>query len=442
MKNYYKTVSFLAGLYLAAVIVFAVLTGRSNGEIPGRDSDIIKLNDIAGDAAASWGSLEELGKTDHGVDYVVLDAVGNLVYASYPVKADVSLSSAMKKGSMYSCVTLDDRVLGYVILKDDGSNLNDMRIRILAGLCVFGVLLFVSAFLFGKYVQKNIIVPFENMKEFAGNIAEGNLDAPLVMDKNNMFGAFTESFDLMREELSASKKREIELQRRERELVASLSHDLKTPITGIKVTTELLKARLGDSPSTFLESGDVSPDSHDTFLQKLDNIYKKADQIDVLVSDLFSSTMEDLDELKVRCTDERSAILGDIVRKYDDRELAVQEDLPDVLIHIDAKRMSQVIGNIISNSYKYANTKIEIGCRLVDDYLEMSIRDHGPGVPEDELLLITNKFYRGRQWADSGEEGSGLGLYIAKLLMEKMDGELIAACPGEGLEITLMIPLS
>lgn len=251
------------------------------------------------------------------------------------------------------------------------------------------------------------------------------------MDRNNMFGAFTESFDIMREELDASRKREIALQRRERELVASLSHDLKTPVTGIKITTELLKTKLSmESPNqTYM-------------IDRLDNIYKKADQIDVLVSDLFSSTMEDLDELRVSCSDESSEVLNDIIRKYDDRNLVTSQSIPKVLIHIDAKRMSQVIGNIISNSYKYANTRIDVCYKLVDDYLEMDIKDSGPGVPEDELSLITNKFYRGKQWADSKEEGSGLGLYIAKLLMEKMDGELLPVNLDKGLMITLMLPLS
>ena len=62
-------------------------------------------------------------------------------------------------------------------------------------------------------------------------------------------------------------------------------------------------------------------------------------------------------------------------------------------------------------------------------------------MPGDEINLITNKFYRGKQWTDSKEEGSGLGLYIAKMLMEKMDGELLAESRDKGLKITLMIPL-
>ena len=431
MKNYNKTVLILGILYFIAVAAFAVYTGQDAGRIPGRDTDIIKLNDITRDAERVWDSLEKLADNDYGVDYSVIDTADNLLYSSFPVKdEDMSLASAQKKGCIYACAAVDDKIAGYVILRDEGGGIwKELRTRIIAGLVIAGTVFAILAFLFGRYVQKTIITPFNNLKDFAGSIAEGNLDEPLKMHRDNMFGAFTESFDIMREELSASRKREIELQRRERELVASLSHDLKTPITGIKVTCELLKAKLS------------SPIDPEDLSGKIDNIYKKTDQIDVLVSDLFSSTMEDLDELKVACTDESSEVLADILRRYDDRELVIFTEVPKVLIRIDVKRMSQVIGNIIANSYKYADTKIEVNYRLVDDYLEMDIRDFGPGVPEDELNLITNKFYRGRQWTGSREEGSGLGLYIAKTLMEKMDGELVPVSSGEGLMITLMIPL-
>ena len=435
MKKYYKTVITLGILYFLALFAFVIFTGSVSTKIPGRDTDIIKLNDIRMDAGESFNNLDGLANKDYGVDFAILDTADNLLYASFPTDGkDLSIAYAIKNGLTYSYVTVNDKVSGYVILKDNSrSRLSDARFKLIIGLALFGLILIVSAVLFGKYVNKNIIIPFNNMKDFASDIAGGRLDTPLVMDRGNIFGAFTESFDIMREELTASKKREIELQRRERELIASLSHDLKTPITGIKVTSELLKAKLnaGGSP---VNPSDLS--------EKIDNIYMKADQIDKLVSDLFSSTMEELDELRVNCIDESSLILNDIIKKYDDRDLVTFGELPRILIHTDAKRLSQVIGNIISNSYKYAGTRIDVSYRQVDDYLELKIRDHGPGVPEDELSLITNKFYRGRDWAKSREEGSGLGLYIAKMLMEKMDGELLVENADKGLLITLMIPLS
>jgi signal transduction histidine kinase len=72
----------------------------------------------------------------------------------------------------------------------------------------------------------------------------------------------------------------------------------------------------------------------------------------------------------------------------------------------------------------------------------MHIRDHGPGVPGGELDLIMNKFYRGKEWENTDIDGNGLGLYIAKSLMKKMNGDLIAESDGDGLLVKLIIPLS
>ena len=120
----------------------------------------------------------------------------------------------------------------------------------------------------------------------------------------------------------------------------------------------------------------------------------------------------------------------------------MQSNVPSVLIHIDVKRLGQVIGNIIANSFKYADTKIDVDYRVIKGYLELQIRDYGPGVPKEELQLITNKFYRGKEVEDTKKEGSGLGLYIAKTLMEKMNGEMICKSEGEVFTVILLIPLS
>lgn len=172
---------------------------------------------------------------------------------------------------------------------------------------------------------------------------------------------------------------------------------------------------------------------------KMNNICKRADEIAALVSDLFSSALEDLGEFKVKCSDENSAVIAEIISGYDDRGLVRIPEIPRVIVHIDKRRLSQVIGNIIFNSYKYAGTPIDISFRLDESFLEVSISDSGSGVPEDEIALITNKFYRGREHSD--KEGSGLGLYIARILMDKMGGELSVRSEN-GLCVTLRIPLS
>lgn len=394
--------------------------------------DVIQLNDIKETAKENWDSLKNLDSEDFGVDFVVVDNMNNILYSSKSLKGEINLTveEAIKYRYPYSYVVIDNHIVGCVIMVTSSEELyGSMKNTMLLGFWICGLTIMLGAVLLGIYIQRNIIVPFRQMKDFAGKVAEGKLDQPLLMEKNNMFGVFSESFDIMREELAESRKREQVLQRKEKELVASLSHDLKTPITGIKLSAELLKAKLTLQGIENLD-------------QIADNIYKKADQMDLLVSDLFTYTLEDLSEFTVNCQDEESGVLKDILKKNDDKGCIVQSNIPKVLIHIDVKRLEQVIGNIIANSFKYADTKIDVNYRILEGYFEMQIRDYGPGVHKEELQLITNKFYRGKGVEDTKKEGSGLGLYISKTLMEKMNGEMVCKSEGEGLTVVLLIPLS
>ena len=442
MKQFARIIIVFCVVYVLGILVFALMTDSSDS----LKTDTLKLNDIVQKVSENRDSLQNLDNLDFGVGFVVLDKDNRVIYtrlskgeSSEKLKDDaagMTVEKAIKDRYPYRYLEdSEGRVSGVVVMLDSAEkSYSVLRRRIIVFLGLGGLIILAAAIGFGLYIRKNIIKPFKKMEDFAGKVAEGKLDEPLLMDENNMFGVFTESFDIMREELAASKERELELQRKEKELVASLSHDLKTPITGIKLTTELLKAKL-DAEEHRKSNSDIS--------DKLDNIYKKADQIDVLVSDLFTSTLDDLGEFKVTCRDEESKVLSEIIEKNDDRKFISEEAVPRVLINIDSKRMNQVIGNIIVNSYKYAGTAIDVSYQLVDRYLEMNIRDHGPGVPEAELELITNKFYRGKGVEKSEKEGSGLGLYISRNLMQKMNGELICRNnEAGGLVITLMIPLS
>ena len=425
MKNYVKTVIAFGIIYILGLVVFVLL---SAGHLSS-SNDTVVLNDITKKIEQDPKLLQNPENMDFGVDFVVLGVNNNVLYSSKEAFSRMTVEEAIKKRYPYQYIIRDDSIAGVVILPEDMETAYRARtVRLLIALILGGVILLGGAVGFGLYVNSRIVKPFEEMEAFAGKVAAGKLDEPLMMEKDNMFGAFTESFDIMREELDASKKRELALQRKEKELVASLSHDLKTPITGIKLTTELMKAKVDGSDEWMDE--------------KLDNIYKKADQIDVLVSDLFSATLDDLGEFKVNCRDEESSVLSDIIKKNDDRGLVSESEMPKLIINIDVKRMNQVIGNILVNSYKYAGTKIEVEYKLAGEFLEMRISDFGPGVPASEIDLITNKFYRGKAVEETAKEGSGLGLYISKILMEKMNGELICESEGQGFTAILMIPLS
>lgn len=412
-----------------SVGLFAVVKITGTDDFSANNYDVLLLNEIAHKMV-----LEDMPpeNTAPEREYVILDIDGNVIYDNRADRSEaVTVETAMQRRYAYTYITENNQITGSVVLTDSKKHFERLRTNIIAVYYVCSLLLIGAAAAFGAYIRKRILLPFARMKDFASYVAAGDLDRPLEMDKGNMFGAFSESFDIMREELKASRERELSLQKKERELIASLSHDLKTPVTGIKLTSELMAA-------VFAQNEGQEITVTEDMITKMNNVYKRADEIALLVGDLFSSTLEDLGALKIKCSDENSAVIEEIVSEYDDRGLVRISEIPQVIVHTDKLRLSQVIGNILSNSYKYAGTPIDISFRLEESFLEVLIRDSGSGVPEDEIELITNKFYRGKEHGD--KEGSGLGLYIARILMDKMGGELSVRSEN-GLWVTLLIPL-
>ena len=447
MRAYLKMTIFVAICFLIGIVILIVLTGVGSSENNvNYQGEISALNDIAKNAEANRSNLQKLDSLTYDMDFVIVDMTENILYAHTSrdiSKERLSVQSAIQNRYPYIYLKDDNQIWGCLIELDDGLNrYRKTRLSLIIGMCIFSAMVILGIISYGIYIDKNIVVPFRKMKAFASKVAQWNFDEPLEMDKDNMFGSFSESFDIMREELAESRKRELELQKKEKELVASLSHDLKTPITGIKLTADFMAARLQAWTQPEQKEHTISDEELTDMFSDAVKIAQKTEQIDTLVTDLFNSTLDELGEIRVVCADEAASVLGELVQDFDNKDKVVMEAIPEVIISIDRKRMTQVIGNIISNSYKYADTRIDISYEINEGYLEMNIRDYGPGVPANELDLITNKFYRGKDWIDKDKDGNGLGLYIAKTLMNKMKGDLITESPGEGLEVKLVIPLS
>lgn len=316
----------------------------------------------------------------------------------------------------------------------EGETASQMISGLIAGLIMIGAILLLIALLYGSFLAKHVTVPLSKMKKMSKKIAEGNFDWSADDDNSVDLKMFTDSFGVMKGELARSRQREIDLREKERELMATLGKQLKTPITGLRLNAELLKTNL------LLEKDSLK--DAETVIGRADRIYTKAEQMETLISDMLSSTMDDLGDISVSCSDVESRILEDMVNKYDVGKRALISPIPFVLIHIDTRRMNQVVESILDNAYKYAGTDIDVGFLQTDDFLQMSITDRGPGVSEDEIELITDRFYRSRRWAGSDIEGSGLGLYTARTIMEKMGGQLYVENTGEGLCVRLLIRLS
>lgn len=424
MKFYTRLLLIIAAIIVCGIALFMSITFSYRS----KSTDTLQVNDLTQTVKENWDDIASFDPGEFSDEMIIFNSDEFVVYSKVGIelKNVNSIEEAVNKDCLCMSVADGSRLMGTVIIPDPDKLRFDMVKQKLIGAAMVMSLLFILAgVLYGSYVRRNIIDPFKRMEKFAVNVASGMLDEPIMLEKNNLFGAFTESFDIMREELKRSRQIENELKQKEKEMIASLSHDLKTPITGIKLICELLSVKVKDG----------------YVLEKVGSIHQKSEQINILVSDLLASVLDELGEMNVSCCDESSEILHEIVAEHDSRGLAKEGEIPQCLIQVDRPRLSQVVGNIVSNSYKYAGTAIDINYSINDSCLEMSIRDHGEGVPADELDMITSKFYRGKN-NSVGKDGSGLGLYIARELMDKMNGELICSCPSDGFCVTLMIPLS
>lgn len=253
------------------------------------------------------------------------------------------------------------------------------------------------------YLSRTILRPFHKLEAFASRVAGGDLSFPLEMDRKNRFGAFSESFDLMREQLAAARENERMANISKKELVASLSHDIKTPAASIKVIAEVYQAKHGVTP-------------------EMKSIIGKVDQIDLLISNMFTATLEELQQLKVSVTDIPSTEIEEHIRASDYQNRVRPFSLPECVVTADSLRFRQVIDNIIGNSYKYADTDIEVSGSFDGASFVLTIRDFGSGVTEDELSLLCEKFYRAGNAV--GKSGSGLGLYLSRYFLTEMGGSL------------------
>lgn len=406
-------VSFLAEL--AALAVFALRQ-------PDFSQDTVAVNEVVQSVKHDWENMEEhANKT--GLDYVVLDRAGNVRYRTADGLTE-SVNAAIAHRDTVVTVEPDHAAAGRIIIYNDTESVFEKQKKI--AIFFLAAAAFVQCSVcagYALYLNRTLVRPFHRLKGFAERVAGGNFDIPLEMDRHNIFGAFTESFDLMRSELKKAKIAEAKANAGKKELIAKLSHDIKTPVASIKAAAEVGLAT-AESAKT---KGNYT------------QIIQKTDQINTLVTNLFTATLEELDRLPVTPSYMESRKLKQLIENADYLHRADIPDIPDCLIVADQLRLLQVFDNIFSNSYKYAGTKIEVTVKKEESSLLVCMEDYGGGVTAEELPHLKEKFKRGSN-ADR-IEGAGLGLFISDRFMKEMSGELRLENGDGGLKVTVVLAL-
>ena len=274
------------------------------------------------------------------------------------------------------------------------------------------------------YIDRTVLRPFRKLEKYAGDIARGDMDTPLKVERGNYFGDFTWAFDNMRREIVKARTAEKNAIENNKTVIATLSHDIKTPVASIRAYAEAFEANM-----------DSTPEKRQKYISTL---MEKCDEVTKLTNDLFLHSISEMNKLDIK--PERI----DLVRfvKEEVSKLFVSEDEADIIlpedeevyVEADPKRILQVFENLKNNAEKYAKTKLEIRLEVADSP-EIHVRDFGPGIRDEEIPFVTNKFYRGKNVGS--ENGSGLGLYIVKELMTKMEGDVSLYNKNPGLDVVL-----
>ena len=413
---------FLIGLSLAFAVEIAALLMFA---ISGTDNlqDTVEVNEAVQNVQNDWEFMENhINQTD--LDYAVLDTSGTVLYKTRQGLSE-SINMAISNRDTILDIEIGGSVVGKMIVYNNETQILQSEKQ--TAIYVIIAALFVQCGIcigYSLYIRHSVIKPFHKLEDFAERIAGGNLEIPLEMDRQNLFGAFTESFDIMRSELKKARVAEAKANASKKELVAKLSHDIKTPVASIKAASEVGAALASD----------------EKVKGNYEQIIRKADQINVLVTNLFAATLEELQELSVAPADLESGELRALFENADYLHRAVIPDIPDCLIFADKLRLQQVFDNLFANSYKYANTRIEVTIRRQRNYLSVSMEDYGGGVKAEELPHIKEKFKRGSN--TKHVEGAGLGLYISDYCMRQMKGQLDIENGENGLKATVLIAIS
>ena len=324
----------------------------------------------------------------------------------------------------------------YVVSRINNS-LPEIRKMITAFVIMLIFITIFTGFVLTLWIYKGILRPVRELKKAANDIGNGNLDFEIKQYKNNEFGELCEAFEEMRKHLKESIEENIRSDEESKELISNISHDLKTPITAIKGYVEGIMDGVADSPEKM-----------DKYIK---TIYNKTNDMDRLIGELtiysridcnkipYNFVKLDLEEYFEDCVDEINTDLDARGIKltyinYVDK---------GVMVIADPEQLKRVINNIISNSVKYMDKEegfVAIRIQDEDDFVHIEMEDNGKGVGINELPYIFDRFYRTDASRNSTKGGSGIGLAIAKKVIEAHGGRIWASSKkGSGTTIHFIL---
>lgn len=350
-------------------------------------------------------------------DYTIIDSEGNIKYSTKEIAEDnipTLIGKAYGEGDIVKEVE-GETIIFYLQRKN---LFYAMRDNLLLVCSIAFVVMAITLAVLCWIIYVRTIKPFNKLKDFAAEVAKGNLDSPLVLDRYLTFGAFGEAFDIMRNNLRESRIAEQNEMLEKRKILQEIGHEIKTPLSTIKAVAEC---------------GMVSGDS-----ESFGIISDKVNVIESMVNNFYQKALEEDGQLKVYITKHSLTELKKLIIECDYNDKINFNECEECNVLYDKIRMSQIVDNIIANSYKYAGTDINVEFFKSNEHLRVLIKDFGEGVAPEQLSFIMDRFYRGEKTAE--KSGQGLGLYICRKLVARQGGEM--RCYNDnGFVVEIVLPI-
>lgn len=289
-----------------------------------------------------------------------------------------------------------------------------------------------------QYLSRSVRKPIEELAEATDKIRGSELDFDVLGSNYYEINVLCEHFDNMRSELKTADEQAKQMNRERNMLIANISHDLKTPVTSIKGYIEGIRDGVANTP--------------EKMERYLDTIYAKTLMIDDMVNNLSTYSKLELSALAFEFTDgDLNEFIHDFFEDYrlnlEKNNMRLTFDLSDskLQVKIDYEKMARVFSNIVNNSIKYkdgdsGSVNIKTYAKGSGAYIEIS--DTGIGISEDKLSKVFEGFYRVDTARTLNVQGSGLGLGIARQIVEKHGGKIWIRSREKGIVTTIYMPLT
>lgn len=322
----------------------------------------------------------------------------------YDQKTYELLNEKFNNKTIVSATKLNDNKYAFINTSIDPVDGTVSLIR--KELIVISIIIIVLSFILAYFISNYIANPIKNINNKAKELAKGNFNINFSNTNNILeIKELSETLNYTKNELNKTE----ELRR---DLMANVSHDLKTPLTMIKAYAEMAK--------------DLHTNNQEKQTEDMETIMKETDRLTILVNDILTlSKLETLtEELEITEFD-LIELINEIIKKYE--VLKEQENYTfnfihkskKVLIKADKKRLAQVIYNLINNAINYTGDDNTVTIKITTkENILVEIIDTGKGIKEEDIPYIWNKYYKNKKKHKRNLIGTGLGLSIVKNILE------------------------